>query len=211
MTKRNNLQWWEKLGFGDEPKLYPANGNEIICRAFSPREVYVSAFDSKPSSAPPGPLIRANGDTIRDARLSGSRELSNCFFVGKTGYEKDKSGTYLPIQNYTIPRSKWTGEYLERNLNAFVWENAFHKVAVFRLEPGTLYLIGSVGQDTQYEVDIYNPQSGKAEPTVQRYIPMSGSGDFLQVTIKEGQGLDKSVTKLYDFDVIQPLDRFGSA
>jgi hypothetical protein len=175
----------ERDGFGSLPETFVADGSERILRAYSPRATSL-AF-----------------------RHGTSRRIGNCFFVPACGSTKG------PIKGFSVEREKWTGAFLEERLNAFFWGNAYDRIGIWAMNPGTSYNIGTVGQNTRYDLGM--------EGGIGRYLEWTGADQsyFRQVTLNfpdntTGKGRDQIIKELIrpvdDFAVVQPLSRiYGHA
>lgn len=128
---------WEMNGFGGAPAEHTATGVERVFRCY--------------------------GNSFRDdaGNWHGSRKEGNCFWVFRQAALSD------PVLNCQfVPRDLLNVEFLERNLNAALWNNTYHMVGMFQLKTGVKYLIGSIGHDTrgiQRNV-IFKRQSGSSVP-----------------------------------------------
>lgn len=114
-----NVSRWELEGFASPPQTFVSTGVEMLFRAYS------------------------NG--VRDAagNWHGSARQGNCFFVFSPGTARG------PIHTATVDTTLFEAGFLERNLNAALWENTFHFVGVFQLRQGVGYRIGPIGHETR--------------------------------------------------------------
>lgn len=79
-------------------------------------------------------------DPVLDVR---SERIGRFFFVPACGV------TSGPIQGFSIDDAGWTGGFLERRLNAFVFGNSYERIGIWALNPGVPYQIGGIGFDTR--------------------------------------------------------------
>ncbi|HUD27273.1 MAG TPA: hypothetical protein VMQ93_00265 [Novosphingobium sp.] len=93
-------------------------------------------------------ILRAYCNTIDTAHDFVSRKIGSCFFVPACGRDEG------PVASFTLDRALWTGAFLEQRLNAFVFGNAYERLGVWALNPGTRYRIGFVGFDTRTTVAV---------------------------------------------------------
>lgn len=164
---------WEREGFGSPPEEFVALGCEKIFRAYNPDA------DSN----------RRKGETQGTSGLKG-----NCYFVPSFGMQ------FGPISYGPNDTSRWTGPYLEKYLNAWIFGNDFKRVAIFLLKKGASYSIGRVGQDIRY----FDPLTGRVE----RHLAWPGvhiaNNPFRQVIIREKSPIIH-MDIITDFPVRGPL------
>ncbi len=154
---------WEALGFATRPKLASASGADFIYRCYS---------------STPKTQLMIGGEHVGDI---GSFLYGNCFFAPKV------SRLDL-IQNAIIVdrKRKWTWTYLERQLNAWFWDNDYDRIAMFQLRPAVAYWIGPVGQGTLAAAPHQDRRTGQYA-THQRHLAWPGvSSELLQVVLRPG-------------------------
>ena len=136
---------WEADGFAAPSESFVATGNEVVLRTYnkaaSANLAAAEAF--VPSAGPAGAGARQPYDRatlVRRKAHGASARDGRCFFVPSFG---QLAG---PIRNGTVHSQDWTGAYLDRHLNAFIWGNDYATVGFFLLAAGTRYRIGLIGQ-----------------------------------------------------------------
>lgn len=77
-------------------------------------------------------VYRAHGDTSK--------------MIGRFFFTPQIAGT---------PRSNWTAEMLERELNASLWGNDYKYLAKFRVRNGVKYKIGEIAQDNYQGLELH--------------------------------------------------------
>lgn len=155
------LPAWEKLGFASEPKRFESTGTEILFRCYSsnPRRDHIVGG--------------------RKIGTIGSRMLGNCFFVPR--FSEDVG--ILNDLRWPSYRKTWTWEYLEKQLNAWFWDNDYERVAAFQLARRVAYRIGRVGQDTLASAPYIDGRTGCFAP-FQEHRPIPGvQPELLQVVL----------------------------
>ncbi len=88
-------------------------------------------------------ILRAYAPTIDPEIDVLSEQLARFFFVPAGG------AIAGPIQGFSIDAAAWTGAFLERRLNAFVFGNSYERIGVWALQPDVPYQIGGIGFDTR--------------------------------------------------------------
>jgi hypothetical protein len=167
------LPKWERDGFASAPETFTAEGAELVLRAYSPS---------------PTDLDYKHGTSVR---------IGNCFFVPACGHRTGR------IAGFSIDRRKWTGAFLEERLNAFFWGNAYDRIGIWALNPGTSYNIGLIGQSTRYDLA---DRGGTG-----RYLdwPASDQYYFRQVTLNLPSGTTKDSRDRIIESLIRPIADFG--
>lgn len=184
-----DCQNWEALGFAGKPAQFSSSGTELVFRCYS---------------STPRRKIDFAGETVDQV---GSFLLGNCFFAPRVSGQ-------VAIQNaINVDRKKkWTGGYLEAQLNAFFWGNDFDRIAMFQLRPNVAYWIGPVGQDTLASSPYTDRLTGQ-HVTHQRHLAWPGvTPELLQVVLLPGpRSLKSSVNQLDDWKVPGSLTAWGHA
>lgn len=168
---------WEAQGFAAMPEWFVATGNEVVLRAFSAdAATNLASADTFVSTSPSAAYDRET--LVRRKAHGSSRREGNCYFVPAFGQLRG------PIRNGFINVQDWTGAYLDRHLNAFIWGNDYRSIATFLLAAGTQYQIGPIGQGVR-RVE----QWVQGQPIVEQNWSAPGaqvSTEFRQVTIDNG-------------------------
>ena len=197
MTSPSQVPLWEADGFAAMPEWFIATGDEIVVRAYNPdakrnREVARQFVDVKGSDT-------FDLDVLARRMAHGTSFLDgNCFFVPSFGKTRG------PIRKGFIDSKRWTGAYLDRHLNAFIWGNDYHSIAIFELAPGTPYRIGPIGQGIRRIERWING----GEQTVERNWAMPGampSTEFRQVSIDASTAPGALRPKLLETHPILPI------
>jgi hypothetical protein len=184
MDLRSTVLNWELSGFAERPAQHTSCGGEFLFRCFSP----VSVAD-------------------RYGNRFGSRRISNFFFAFRHGSATD------PIRNPSWIPAPFRVSFLERNLNAALWNNTYGKVALFCLLRGVHYLVGTVGHETRGIETIRTPDFSKEEiPVHEEEVRFQmdsfglGAHDLVQVVLDVNRvPLERALLSLYDW----PIDTEG--
>ena len=180
---------WESLGFASSPHLAIAKGTEQIFRCYS------STPRKKVEVCGQGELV------------AGSFLYGNCFFAPKVSEVNS-------VQNTTgLDRQKrWTGIYLESQLNAWFWGNDFDRIAMFRIQSSVEYWIGPVGQETLAASPYTNRSTGLVA-SHQRHLPWPNvASELLQVVLLPCDSeLQTQISLLETWKVLGSIGKWGSA
>ncbi len=109
-------------------------------------------------------------------------------------------------------RQRWTGTYLEQQLNAWFWGNDYERIAMFRLRQNVDYWIGPVGQDTLADSPTVDRGTGARIPQ-QRHLAWPGvKSELLQVVLPLRSGMLRSAMMFVEaWDVRGPITGWGRA
>ena len=177
---------WEAGGFAAQPESFVASGNEVVLRAFNGKAE--ANLHAARAFVPPGATGAYDPDALVRRMAHGtSRRDGNCFFVPAFGQLRG------PIRSGFVDTQNWTGAYLDRHLNAFIWGNDYRSIGLFLLIAGTPYRIGPIGQGVRRE-----EQWVQGTTTVERNWSAPGaevSTEFRQVAIDRGAPRPKLLTE----------------
>jgi hypothetical protein len=106
-------------------------------------------------------VYRAHGET--------SKMIGRFFFTPRVGDQ---------------PRTNWTADLLERELNAALWGNDFRYLAKFRVRSGVRYRIGPIAHDRYQGVEYHQEGQTVKEVPFDQYSYFRNSSLFYQVQIE---------------------------
>lgn len=105
-------------------------------------------------------VYRAHGDTSQ--------------MIGRFFFTPQIAGT---------PRSNWTAEMLERELNASLWGNDYKYLAKFRVRKGVVYKIGEIAQDNYRGIELRQERGKTVEVPFVQYSYFRNANLFYQVQL----------------------------